>query len=83
MCNVGQAGRTYNVADINDSMQVYTQEVKRELCFMVISKREFRLYVYEARPEQYDTILAAHFPGAWWSGAKRRAFTTSVWAPCT
>ena len=62
MCNVGQAGRTYNVADINDSMQVYTQEVKRELCFMVISKREFRLYVYEARPEQHDTILAAHFP---------------------
>ena len=62
MRSIEQAGRTYNVADINDSMQVYTQDAKRELCFIVISKREFRLYVYEARPEQHDTILAAHFP---------------------
>ena len=62
MCNVEQGGKTYNVADINDSMQVYTQDVKREQCFIVISKREFRLYVYEARPQQQDTILAAHFP---------------------
>ena len=62
MCNVEQGGKTYNVANINDSMQVYTQDVKREQCFIVISKREFRLYVYEARPQQQDTILAAHFP---------------------
>ena len=62
MRSIEQAGRTYNVADINDSMQVYTQDAKRELFFIVISKREFRLYVYEARPEQHDTILAAHFP---------------------
>ena len=54
---VGQ--KTYNVADITDEAHVYKQNVNRDNCLIVISKREFRLYVYECGK---DTVLAASFP---------------------
>ncbi len=57
---VGQ--KTYNVADIDDSARVYKDNVDRSRCFIVISKKEYRLYVYEVAADQKDTTLAAHFP---------------------
>lgn len=54
---VGQ--KTYNVADITDDSHVYKKDVNRDNCLVVISKREFRLYVYEC---DTDTVLAASFP---------------------
>lgn len=52
--------KTYNVADIDDSATEYKTAVKRENCFFVISKKEYRLYVYEAA--NGDTALVAHYP---------------------
>lgn len=52
--------KTYNVADIDDSMRIYREEVDKDSCFFVISKREYRLYVYLISAG--DTLLAAHFP---------------------
>ena len=52
-------GKTYNVADITDESHLYKQEVNRDNCLIVISKREFRLYVYECGK---DTTLVASFP---------------------
>ena len=57
---VGQ--KTYNIADIDDSARVYINKVERSRCFIVISKKEYRLYVYEVSADQKDTLLAAHFP---------------------
>mgnify|MGYP002619910362 CR=1 FL=1 len=54
---VGQ--KSYNVADITDESHVYKKDVNREKCVVVISKREFRLYVYECGT---DTVLIASFP---------------------
>lgn len=54
---VGQ--KTYTVADITDESHVYKRDVNRDQCLVVISKREFRLYVYECGD---DTVLAASFP---------------------
>lgn len=52
-------GKTYNVADITDESHLYKQDVNRDNCLIVISKREFRLYVYECGK---DTTLVASFP---------------------
>ena len=52
-------GKTYNVADITDESHLYKQDVNRDNCLIVISKREFRLYVYECGK---DTALVASFP---------------------
>ena len=57
---VGQ--KTYQVADIADSMHVYKPNVDVSRCFFVISKKEYRLYVYEVSADQKDTALVAHFP---------------------
>lgn len=52
--------KTYNVADIDDSLCIYQESVDKDSCFFVISKREYRLYVYQVAGG--DTLLAAHFP---------------------
>ncbi len=62
MKQVTVGSKTYNVADIDDSMHVYRQDVNRDSCFIVISKKEYRLYVYEVSADQKDTALVAHFP---------------------
>lgn len=59
MKEVAVASKTYNVADIADESHIYKREVNRDNCLIVISKREFRLYVYECGK---DTLLAASFP---------------------
>ncbi len=54
--------KTYLVADINDSAKVYKEATDPRRCFFVISKKEYRLYVYEITPDGKDTALVAHFP---------------------
>ena len=60
MKRLTSGSKTYNVADIEDSMHIYRDNVDKDSCFFVISKREYRLYVYQAT--EGDTLLAAHFP---------------------
>lgn len=55
-----EGNKTYNVADINDVSKVYRPNAVKANCFFVISKQEFRLYVYEKVGT--DTLLAAHYP---------------------
>lgn len=53
--------KTYDVADIYDVRTIYKSEgVNKANCFFVISKQEYRLYVYEKVAS--DTILVAHYP---------------------
>ena len=54
------SSKVYNVYDAYDPLKIYRNNVVKSNCFIVISKREFRLYVYEAL--NGDTLLAAHFP---------------------
>ena len=59
MKSVTVGEKTYNVADISDNAHIYKEEINKEKGLVVISKREFRLYVYECGT---DTMLAASFP---------------------
>ena len=59
MKEITVGSKTYNVADISDESHIYKRDVDRSRCLVVISKREFRLYVYECGQ---DTVLAASFP---------------------
>ena len=52
--------KTFKVADLNDVSKVYKDNVNKTNCFFVVSKQEFRLYVYEV--EAGDTALVAHYP---------------------
>lgn len=54
-----EADKTYLVADIDDEAAIYTQKVDPKKALIVVSKREYRLYVYETGA---DTTLAASFP---------------------
>lgn len=56
----GNYQKTYNIADIEDNAAIYNNKVNKANCFIVISKKEYRLYVYEVA--KGDTVLAAHFP---------------------
>ncbi len=52
--------KVFHVADVEDVSAIYKPEVDKSRTFVVISKREFRLYVYEVQGA--DTALVAHFP---------------------
>ena len=52
--------KKYHVYDADDNGVIYNNNVKVANCFFVLSKREFRLYVYES--VNGDTSLVAHFP---------------------
>lgn len=61
MITVTVGKKTYNVADIADKRAVYKDKVAdRKNLFFVISKQEYRLYVYEKAAN--DTVLVAHYP---------------------
>ena len=62
MKNVKSGSKTYLVYDVCDSCQVYKDPLKvsKNNCFFVISKKEYRLYVYERVGK--DTLLVAHYP---------------------
>lgn len=53
-------GLRYHIADITDSATIYRTDVNKGRCFHVVSKKEYRLYVYEVLGA--DTLLVAHFP---------------------
>lgn len=57
--NEGEFHKTYNVADIDDGAAIYKEHVDPDHALIVVSKREYRLYVYETGA---DTTLAASFP---------------------
>lgn len=50
----------YLIADVNDSARIYKHDFVRKNCFVVISKNEYRLYIYERLMS--DTLLIAHYP---------------------
>lgn len=52
--------KTYDVADINDVSHVYRPNAVKANCFFIISKQEYRLYVYEKVGN--DILLAATYP---------------------
>ena len=62
MREITVGSKTYNVADVDDSAFVYVDSVDKSRCLTVISKREYRLYVYEVSEDGKDTIMAGHFP---------------------
>lgn len=57
---VGSGQKVFNVADVNDVAHVYADCVNKKNTWIVISKKEFRVYVYEAVAK--DTLLRATFP---------------------
>ncbi len=64
---IARKHHTYNVADISDSAVIYKNQVCRKNCFVVVSKREYRMYIYESieTPSplyRSDTMLVASFP---------------------
>lgn len=71
--------RTYDVADISDRRTVYKNRgTDNTRCFFVISKQEYRLYVYEQTDT--DTLLVAHYPICY---AKRSGQKTKDYDMCT
>ena len=54
--------KTYHVYNYTDKRHTYKKpsHVAAENCFIVISKKEYRLYVYEVAGR--DTLLVAHYP---------------------
>lgn len=52
--------KTYLVADTLDTARVYRRDAVADSCLLVVSKRDYRLYVYEC--VDGDTLLAAHYP---------------------
>lgn len=57
--NDGNFHKTYLVADIDDEAVYYKRDIKKANSIFVISKKDYRLYVYETGQ---DTTLAATFP---------------------
>lgn len=55
----GNFHHTYLVADVEDHANIYQDQVDRSRTMVVISKKEYRLYVYEMAE---DTTLVASFP---------------------
>ena len=58
--SVQMGKKVFEVADQTDTRRVYRDQVKADKCFIVISKQEYRLYVYEVVGK--DTLLVAHYP---------------------
>ncbi len=52
--------KKYHIYDADDKGFIYKKNVNATNCFFILSKKEFRLYVYEAT--NGDTALVAHFP---------------------
>lgn len=57
---VGSGAKVFNIADVNDSVHIYGKCLNKKNTWIVISKKEFRIYVYEAVGN--DTLLRATFP---------------------
>lgn len=57
---VGSGKKVFHVADVNDEAHVYGKAANKKNTWIVISKKEFRVYVYEKVNE--DVLLRATFP---------------------
>lgn len=60
VCDKAFPRKQFNVYDCNDKGVVYNANANPKNCFFVISKREYRIYVYERTNRGIE--LAAHFP---------------------
>ncbi len=60
VCDKSFPKKQFKVYDCNDRGVVYKADANARDCFFVISKREFRIYVYERTNKGID--LVAHFP---------------------
>lgn len=58
--NVGKVVKTYKVADQTDNSKLYSAPQNKANCYFVISKSDFRLYVYEKVGNGLE--LRAHYP---------------------
>lgn len=59
VANYEDGSKIYLVADLDDQAAIYEKSVDPKKALIVISKREYRLYVYNTAA---DTTLAASFP---------------------
>lgn len=57
---VGGGSKVFNIADVNDEAHIYGQCASKKNTWLVISKKEYRVYVYETVGG--DTVLRATFP---------------------
>ena len=60
VCTKAFPKKKFHVYDCNDEGVIYQNEANANNCFFVISKKEFRIYVYEK--VNGSTNLIAHFP---------------------
>ena len=60
MKKVKYGTKVYNVADQSDESKIYADATNKAKVFFVISKQEYRLYVYEGNFE--EAKLLAHYP---------------------
>ena len=60
MVKIQKGKKVYNIYNYDDASKVYKTNVVKANCFLVMSKSEFRMYVYEVVGK--DTLLVAHFP---------------------
>ena len=60
VCDKSFPRKQFNVYDCNDRGMVYKANANPRNCFFVISKREYRIYVYERADRGIE--LVAHFP---------------------
>lgn len=60
VCDKSFPKKRFHVYDCNDQGMIYKPNANAKNCFFVISKREYRIYVYERG--QSGIELVAHFP---------------------
>lgn len=58
--NTPKGTKTYTVADHTDSMKLYSMPSNKANCYLVVSKSDYRLYVYEKTAQ--GLTLCAHYP---------------------
>lgn len=75
--NGGQ--KTFNIADVNDEAHIYSDCVNKANTWIVISKKEFRVYVYEKVGN--ETVLRASFPVCYARNAQDKTRTGDSCTP--
>lgn len=76
---VNGGAKVFNVADVNDQAHVYSACTNKKNTWIVISKKEFRVYVYEAVGA--DTLLRATFPVCYARNAQDKTRTGDSCTP--
>ncbi len=71
--------KVFNVADVNDEAHIYGDCKNKKNTWVVISKKEFRVYVYEAVGA--DTLLRATFPVCYARNAQDKTRTGDSCTP--